>query len=536
MPKIPVSDSLSASCLLLYLNCRNDKTAQETKVCEQPSLIYVVVLESLTRSKKQNDHPDLIQQAHSSSFAGALQNHIYREKASFHTPGHKGRLSFNEKRTLPLEQDLTELAGLDEWAEPSGIIADLENRASKVWGSRSSLISVNGASAAIKAGLWACRSHHALNARRVIMPQNAHKSALEAAILMDLDITWANPNWDEDLGIWLDVDRAALASAYDEVCSSSGPSVPGDRVLVMITSPTYQGFGSDIADLSSYCREQGLILFVDEAHGAQIVDGGAIAAGADLVAHSLHKVLPGLTQTGLLHIGSHCQWPELDLECVRSSLSMFTSTSPSYLLMASIELAVRTHDQALVERLALLRARLQQGLSHNKLIDLVAHPLCVSQAHILLAPAAGCSFSMREIQAYLEGAGIFAEALMGAGGDLLLLMLGTGSNEDDIDYLIDVLDELGKSSSGSFSFLSSSKQRAHYPLPARRRIVRSCADAWRSPTAQIDAADALGRTSAQLICQCPPGIPLLVPGQIIDEEVLSKADRKQFLVVADTLE
>ena len=424
------------------------------------------------------------------------------------------------------------MAGLDEWAEPSGIIADLESRASKAWGSRASLISVNGASAAIKAGLWACRSHHALNARRVIMPQNAHKSALEAAVLMDLEITWANPNWDETLGTWLDVDGAGLARAYDDLCSKTGPSVAGDRVLVMITSPTYQGIGSNIAELSAYCRKHGLILFVDEAHGAQLVDGGAIAGGADLVAHSLHKVLPGLTQTGLLHIGSHCQWPELDLDCVRSSLSMFTSTSPSYLLMASIELAVRTHDQALFERLTVLRARLQKGLSHNRLVDFIDHPSSISPAHILLIPAAGCNISMRNIQSYLEGAGIFAEALMGAGADLLLLMLGTGSNEDDVDYLIDVLDELGKSPDGS----SSSAQRAPYPMPAPRRIARSCADAWRSPTVQIDAVDALGRTSAQLICQCPPGIPLLVPGQIIDEEVLSQADRKQFLVVADTLE
>jgi arginine/lysine/ornithine decarboxylase len=464
-------------------------------------------------------------------FLSALTDHVLREKVSFHTPGHKGRLelfprfvdvtssSASSSFSTLARLDLTELSTLDELAQPSGIIAALEQRASRAWSSRASFLSVNGASCALKAVLWAC----ARQGGTVLLPRNAHKSVIEAALLFGCEIEWLEPHWHSDWGFWGAVSLDAFKSAFAKTERSK-------LRAAVITSPTYQGSISELRGISAFCRENWLPLIVDEAHGAYFNafrQENALFYGADFVAHSLHKVLPGLTQTGILHLGHHSK---IEPELVRQAMAMFTSTSPSYLLMASMEKAI-----ACAENSVAFNAYIT-GLRHRFLEGWQSHwgrvyegEIGQSAAHILVWPSKGDSAGLAR---YLEENGVFAEASFGRG---LLFMLGAGSLAGDVDLLLELLTAYFQDSSCRHSLSSTGPECKTLPAlyPPQYLMAQEPSVAIRRKTQMVERADAPGRIAAQLISACPPGVPILIPGQIITEEVLTQTDCAHFCVVAE---
>lgn len=471
-----------------------------------------------------------------------MERHTNFEKVSFHTPGHKGRLNqiFDEANGingakgangaaeksgewLAAVNDLTELPGLDELAHPQGVLLDIEQLASTVWQSEETFLSVNGASAALMAAILAARQLGEF----ILMPRNAHRAAIQGAIMAGLTPLWYEPVWETSWGFWGSTPAAAVEQAIKDAAQSAD-SQSHKIAAVLVVSPTYQGAFSDIAAVSAVAHSQNIAVIVDEAHGAHLnSDDGrsALNQGADAVAHSLHKTLPGLTQTGLLHLGRDSL---LDSHAVRRSLNFVSSSSPSYLLLASLERTIRyfacESGQNLCRRLVQLNHFATESIKAIGGLRVYDTARGTTPSHILVSAEQEDAASLYN---YLIDRGIFAEAVLGKG---VLFMLGAGSCENDLEILIQHLTAfVGQEKPVSPLYALANKSLIHKP---GFDAVMSPAQAVASKSRVVNRIDAPGEISAEIVCPCPPGIPLLIPGQRITEEVLEFSENKQFTVVA----
>lgn len=474
------------------------------------------------------------------SLAEAVSEHLKRERASFHTPGHKGRLcELSPSLSLNAAGDLTELPGLDDFSNPQGVLRRVEEKAAAVFGSGKSLLSLGGASTAIMAAIHSAREL----GDSIVVPRNAHRSVIEALCFTDLRPIWYEPEFDEDWQIYSTVSPEKLEEVLDEAKETSKVA------LVVVVSPTYAGARSDLEAICKLTRARGLSLLVDEAHGTHLAcvhparnntrssDQAppatlpALAAGADLVAHSLHKTLSGLTQTGLLHIGKNSIFAA---EQVREQLLRLTSSSPSYLLLASIEAALELVEsprgQSLLMELEDLGAKTREAIERINCYRIygqtgTAHDTGTgtSASHIFIKPKQG---SCEQLHQLLLSRGIYPESLLGRG---LLLMLGIGSKAQDLELLITTLK----------TYKPASTEMPRLEPPGQNPAIKPSAMVCRLTPFQtsqvrkisIARSAALGRTAAEFLAPCPPGIPILIPGQEITMEVLESTNRERFLVV-----
>lgn len=472
-------------------------------------------------SAVQADQPSF----RASNLIDAISRHLANEIISFHTPGHKGRLSsLSPQLKESFRGDLTELPGLDELSNPQTTIKHIEDKAAALWGSRKSFISLGGASHCIISAILAAASS---SSKKVLVPRNAHRSVLEALCLADLEPIWYEPSFDEEFNTWSKTTPQTIEESLSRLKDKGQQAA-----LVIVVSPTYTGKISNIAAIKTVTSKYQTMLLVDEAHGAHFLTApSAVQAGADLVAHSLHKTLSGLTQTGILHVGKDC--PLSDIE-IKSTLSRLTSTSPSYLLLASIEAAIdllsSQRGKSLLDQLLRLGKAAQETIEKDQLA-LMARD--TSATHIFLKPiygsgSTGGQATVMELKAHLESLGIYAEAQLGAG---LLFMLGIGSEEADIDCLTSAL--------RSFEQKQRQNQKGKtldhaekFSKPQPIESLMTPYEASRRKKHLVRAEDAENRVSAEFFAPCPPGIPLLVPGQLISKEVLESTQKEQFLVVA----
>lgn len=455
-----------------------------------------------------------------------MARHIRFERASFHTPGHKGRLEqLVGENWLEAARDLTELPGLDELSQPKGVLQTLENDCAKLYNSRHTFLSVNGASAALAAAIIASKNL----GRYILLPRNAHRAAVQAAALADLEPIWYEPLWLADWGFWGQTTSGAMESAISAHRQISGKA---DAIAAaVVVSPTYEGTISDIKKLADFLHERNIALLVDAAHGAHYTGTHELAAtnsGADAVAHSLHKTLLGLTQTGLLHL-PHAS--KLNDQALRNALNLITSSSPSYLLLASIEHNIRYMESAdgqnLLQHFAALRALLEDRLADKNIELTIYQPPLLSISHILISPQ---DEDPEALYDFLADRAIFPEAVLGRA---VLFMLGAGSDEEDIAVLGDAL----------LDFAASKNLRKESRMPELAKaqklfkkpeleIELSPHNAITQPVVTLPREEALGKISAECVSPCPPGIPVLIPGQRITEEVLERTENKQFTVVA----
>ena len=245
-----------------------------------------------------------------------------------HMPGHK-RNSACLPPGLPFDIDITEIPGFDDLHDPCGILRETSELAAGLYGSERAFLLVNGSTVGILAAIGA----HTARGDKVLAAGACHRSVSNAACLFGLDLVCIEPGIDEASGVECSIDPSAVASALDK---------DRDIRLVVVTSPTYEGVVSDIAAISRAAHERGVPLLVDSAHGAHLgfspgFPESAVQAGADVVVMSLHKTLPSLTQCSLLHTCG----ARADTDAVARLLSILQTSSPSYVLMASIDCCLR---------------------------------------------------------------------------------------------------------------------------------------------------------------------------------------------------
>lgn len=424
------------------------------------------------------------------------------ERASFHTPGHKGRpqaFGKSENFRFDIAYDVTELPGLDDLSQPDGVLRALENRLASLFRARRSFISVNGASACLIAALMAAASL----GRRVLVPVNLHRSAVSGLALSGLEPVWFSPDWNANYGFYEQVSVATIEDALNQ----------NEVGAVLIVSPTYQGAVSDIGAIASLCKKKGVLLIVDEAHGAHLLSSdlmpvSALQLGADIVVHSLHKTLPGLTQTGALHIAHDSQF---SLDHIRSLLTVVQSSSPSYPLMCSIEHLVDfmscDKGRARLQMVAELSVKLRCAVEKLGSFDVFAQAAIQEPLHVLIRPRFNC-----ELPLELQKLGIGCEAVF---NQAVLFLLGLGSEARDVEILIDALRDMA--SNADDSMLSVRK----FEAPPLFKQQMSPAESLRMPSLVVPIEDAVDRICVECVAPCPPGTPVVVPGQLIEKQNLA---------------
>ena len=257
-----------------------------------------------------------------------LRNYAATDIYPMHMPGHKRNVSLLPPG-LPYGVDITEIHGFDDLHEPEGVLRETAELAAALYGSGKAFLLVNGSTVGILAAIGA----HTQRGDKVLMTRSCHRAVHNAASLFGLAPVFLAPETDDATGIECSIDPADVESAFMDH--------PNIR-LVVITSPTYEGVISDVAAIADIAHSHGVPLFVDQAHGAHLdfsgkFRGGAIKAGADIVVMSLHKTLPALTQCSLLHTCGGFS----NVEEIKRLLSVLQTSSPSYVLMASIDSCLR---------------------------------------------------------------------------------------------------------------------------------------------------------------------------------------------------
>ena len=421
-----------------------------------------------------------------------VQNYIQSNAARFHMPGHKGR-SF-----LGCEAgDITEIAGADVLYAPDGIIAQSEANATRLFGTAHTFYSTEGSSLAIRAMLaMVCEGKETGNRPLILAARNAHKAFIYACALLDLEVKWLYPKETDH------VCRAVITPSqlFDELLA-----LEQKPDAVYVTSPDYLGNLSDIAGLSFVCRQYDIPLLVDNAHGAYLGFLGEsmhpTALGATLCCDSAHKTLPVLTGGAYLHVGQSA--PRGLCDKARKYLSLFASTSPSYLILQSLDLCNAYIENGYRERLSACAERISQV---KRILQERGFCLMDSEPLKLVIDAKASGYTGEDIALHLKTAGIECEF---ADADYLVLMATPENSESDFERLQETF---GAMPTGAWA------GGAMPSIPQSSEIVLTPRQAILSPSEIVSLDDALGRICAAPTVSCPPAVPIVISGERIGGE------------------
>lgn len=428
--------------------------------------------------------------------ADFIFDYARRENARFHMPGHKG------VPILGIEPfDITEIVGADVLCSASGIIEESEKVASELFGTAHSFYSTEGSTLAIKAMLALVASRSGKERPRVLAARNVHKAFVYAAAMLDLDVVWLYPEENTHLCAC-----PVTKEAVKEALSKSESAISA----VYLTSPDYLGNLADVKGIATVCRDVGIPLLVDNAHGAYLAFHSEnlhpIALGATMSADSAHKTLPVLTGGAYLHIAKDAD--PYFVNNARSSLAVFASTSPSYLTLASLDLANRYLAEDFCDKYALCLDGIQTLLSRLDALGVSYHrgePLKIT------IDAASCGATGVALGEHLRQNGVEAEF---CDGDYLVLMVTPENNAADFARLI-----------GAIESFFEKIEKTPDPLrvfpsvffPTSQMTIRR---ALLSPAETVPVDQAEGRIAASPTVSCPPAVPIVVSGEVITKEAI----------------
>ena len=428
-----------------------------------------------------------------------------------HMPGHKGQ------SLLGFEPwDITEIKGADELYGADGIIAQSEANATRLFSTVHTYYSTEGSSQCIRAMLClALQAAPAAGQRPVLLAaRNAHKALLYAAALLDFDIQWLWPA-PQDAGALCScpVSAAKLTGALQ------GLAQQGKRPFgVYITSPDYLGGVQDIAALTEVCKDFGVPLLVDNAHGAYLrflPQGGQhpIALGAAMCCDSGHKTLPVVTGGAYLHLGKNA--PVQDEAAVRNALALFGSTSPSYLILQSLDKCNQILSEGYPLRLLQCcghLTRLRQELNEAAAAKHCPGPLALESEPLKVTlDAAVLGLSGTELAEKLRAAKIECEY---ADPRYLVLMFTPDNPPQDFERLSAAVLRIAEELAGPVTL---PEETAGEFAALERGLHRRCTirQAVFAPQEQLPAEQAVGRICAMPTVSCPPAIPIVVSGEQI---------------------
>lgn len=434
--------------------------------------------------------------------ANGLVDYIEKRRTSFHTPGHKGGKALAKifAEYSIGELDLTELPDLDDLHHPTGIIAKAQRLCARCVGAQETFFLVNGASVGVQAALLSSVGP----GERILIPRNSHKSVVSALILTGAKPIYYMPEIHAAFGLPLGTLVKNIAQKLQDF---------PDIKAVMALYPTYYG---TTFELDALRKVWDGILIVDEAHGAHFpfsdsLPSSAVQIGADVVIQSTHKTLGALSQGAMLHLGENSR---VAPEQMRQALDVLHTTSPSYVIMASLEGAVwqayqnREHWDLLAAHSSRLKERL------------------LSRGVKILSMADAGTFGIQEVDPtkfvvkVKEGRGpqIAAELAERYGvqaelwnNDSILFILGMGDTLSSLRELEAALESIAGQGYSDVALPS---------LPSIPQQVLTPREAYFSSKRVVKLEDSVGQVCGETLAPYPPGIPVVVPGEMITREIV----------------
>jgi len=452
----------------------------------------------------------------------ALKEHA-DDKYPFHMPGHKRRLFADEILSDAYSIDITEIEGFDDLHEADGLIRKAQERAAKLYGADETHFLVNGSTGGILAAICGTVS----KTDSIIVAANCHRSVYNAAMLSGAGLYIVAPRQEKSFCLCAGIDPERIENALSETSDEAG--------AVVITSPTYEGIVSDIRSIADICHRHGAVLIVDSAHGAHFGFSGAfpespVALGADVVISGVHKTMPAMTQTALIHISRNCP----SAGRIRAMLKVFTTSSPSYVLMASIDsmtdLIKEQKDElfeAYAKRLKSFydKASALNNLKVLKKEDLTEKGTWDHDIGKIVIKDDSMHLSGKELSDILyDKYGICVEM---AGVSYVILMTSVADTDEGFAKLEDALAAIDEDLQrrGSADIKPPVPEEAI--LPEGRYDNKMMAAMFEADAGTVPLEKACGMIARDLVTVYPPGIPVTLPGSVITDRAVRSLQNAQ---------
>ncbi|KZL93715.1 aminotransferase class I/II-fold pyridoxal phosphate-dependent enzyme [Clostridium magnum] len=450
----------------------------------------------------------------------ALMEYVNRETIPFHVPGHKKGEGIDEEfknfiGQNPFKIDVTVFKSVDSLHHPTGPIKKAQKLAADAYGSDASFFSIHGTSGAIQAMIMSVVSA----GDKIIIPRNVHKSITAGIILSGAIPVYMQPELDKKVGIAHGVTPETVEKTLKE-----NP----DAKAVLIINPTYYGVATDIKKIADMVHSYDIPLIVDEAHGPHLgfndkLPLSAMQAGADICAQSTHKIIGALTQCSLLQVRSE----RVDINRVQQILSLLQTTSPSYILMASLDCARR---QIALNGAELLDKTIELSNYARNEINKIPGFYCFGKE--ILGNDGVYALDPTKITITCRDLGITGYDL-----DMILsnkyyiqvelsdlynvLAVGSfGDTRQSIDSLINALKEISKDYYGK-----GNKKSDFIDIPSIPPQIKIPREAFNSSKTSIPLKESIGMVSGEFLMAYPPGIPILCPGEEITQEIIDYVQR-----------
>ena len=422
-----------------------------------------------------------------------VEKYAKSEALRLHMPGHKGLGALGDEAL-----DITEIDGADVLYSAEGIIAESETNAAALFGSGRTLYSTEGSSLSIRAMLYLAYlwGQGAGRGRTVLAGRNAHSVFHSAAALIDLEVEWLTG---EGGGL---MDCPITPEELERALAASGERV----FAVYLTSPDYLGNELDIKALAEVAERYGVLCLVDNAHGAYLrflpESRHPMDNGAHMCADSAHKTLPALTGAGYLHISRSA--PKMLFDEAENAMSLFASTSPSYLILQSLDRVNGYLAEGYAERLCEFLDKLSEL---KERLSAYGYRFMGNEPLKLTVDAKSYGYFGFELAALLARSGIICEH---SDRDAVVLMLTPEVGQHGLDRVFEAFSTIGKR--------AQIKEKA--PSVEKRCSVMSIREATFGRRERISVQNALGRVLADMAVSCPPAIPIAVCGERIDRNAV----------------
>ena len=452
----------------------------------------------------------------------------------FHMPGHKRNtklmkeLMDRDQLFLPYEIDITEIDGFDNLHHAEGILREAQKRAAALYGAGQSFYLINGSTCGLLASIFACTDQHG----KILMARNCHKAVYHAVELRELQTIYLYPQKyqvkdPQEKNIWTGKSEInGVISPKDVENALRGNK---DIQAVVITSPTYDGIVSDVEAIAQIVHKHEKILIVDEAHGAHFgfhpyFPENSLKKGADLVIHSLHKTLPSMTQTALLHVNKEA---EKLTEQVKKYLDIFETSSPSYVFMAGMDQCVQLIKkrgdelfEAYAQKLKEFRQEIKD-VPHIHLLPLKDYKKMDSGKLVIAADGMNgqelADLLRKEYQLEME---------MAAAGYVIALT-SIADTQEGFDRLKNALIHISKTISTSFVEITKKNERMSREEFQQPEQLLTISEADKCEKEIVTLSESKDRVCGEYIYLYPPGIPLVLPGERMTDRLITEIQNYQ---------
>lgn len=443
----------------------------------------------------------------------SLREYRDEEIVSFHMPGHKkgvahikAEIDFESGHLLPM--DTTEVPGIDNLHSPEAAILSAQKYAAEAFGADESFLLVNGTTCGIYAMILATTEP----GDKIIIPRNCHRAVYGAVILGRLTPIYIDPETDDELGIALGIKPETVEYTLER---------HKDVKAVVITSPTYYGTCSDLKSIAEIVHARKAVLLVDEAHGSHFVFSerlpmSALQAGADMTAQSIHKTMAAMTQGSMLHV----RHGRVNIEKVRFFLQLTQTTSPSHILLASLDIArhiMHTRGRELLSEIIDWSSRAVNEINNipglyclnrdmigrHGIADIDPTRITVNFRKLGIDGKRAEAILRKDFKIQVEMSDLYN----------IVAITTIGNTKADYEKLVIALKQLA---------LSTEKGEVSETATVFQKTPELCIMPWEAvyyEKEQVPSKDSIGRICGEMIIPYPPGIPVLMPGERITKEV-----------------